>query len=94
MTRLMHDWSLLSLNVDWAAGAARIVVRSPSGEASIRATGLYELHAPRRRSWGPSASINTVKGPTQGTDEHTSLIIEMQSGDSIRIVARAIEMPA
>jgi hypothetical protein len=90
----MHDWSLLSLNVDWAAGDARVVLRSPSGEVSIRASELRELHAPRHRPWGPSASINAVNGPIQGPDEQASLVIEMQSGDSIRIVARAIEMPS
>jgi hypothetical protein len=89
----MHDWSLLSLTVDWEIGDACIVVRSPSGHASIRASELRELHVPRHRPWGPSASINIVTGPLQGPDGHASLIIEMQSGDQIQIVARSIEMP-
>lgn len=90
----MHDWSLLSLTVDWSIGDARIVVRSPSGDLAILAAELRELHVPRHRPWGPSVSINAVIGPIQEQDGPANLVIEMQSDDRIQIVARTIELPA
>ena len=93
MTLSMHDWSLLSFAIDWKSGDVRIVVASPSGEASIHATDLREIHVPRHRAWGPSVSIYTVTGPIQRDDGHSSLEIEMQSGDRIEIIARSFEMP-
>lgn len=93
MTLSMHDWSLLSVAIDWKSGDVRIDVRSPSGETSIRASDLREIHMPRYRAWGPSVSIYTVTGPAPRDDGLVSLAIEMQSGDRIEIVARSIEMP-
>jgi hypothetical protein len=93
MTLSMHDWSLLSVAIDWKSGGVRIDVRSASGETSIRASDLHEIHMPRHRAWGPSVSIYDVIGPAQREDGHASLTIEMQSGDRIEVVARSIEMP-
>lgn len=90
----MHDWSLLSLAVDWGTGEVQLSVQSPAGQSSIRALDLHELHVPRARAWGPSVSINTVDGPTPREDGLVRLAIEMQSGDLIEIVARSFEMPA
>jgi len=89
----MHDWTLLSLEIDWGVGEARLCVDSPSGRTSIRAFDLYELRVPRTQAWGPSASINEVDGPSPQEDGRVRLAIEMQSGDLIEIVARSIEMP-
>jgi hypothetical protein len=89
----MHDWTLLSLEVDWGTGEVRLGVVSPSGQACIRAFDLYELRVPRARAWGPSVSINAVEGPSPQEDGWLRLAIEMQSGDLIEIVARSIEMP-
>ena len=89
----MHDWTLLSLEVDWGDGEVRLCIKSPSGLTSIRAFDLYELRVPRARTWGPSVSINAVDGPSPQEDGRVRLAIEMQSGDLIEIVARSIEMP-
>ena len=89
----MHDWTLLSLEVDWGTGEVRLGIESPSGQTSIRALDLYELRVPRARAWGPSVSINAVEGPSAQKDGRLRLAIEMQSGDLIEIVARSIEMP-
>jgi hypothetical protein len=89
----MHDWTLLSLRIDWESGEVSIVVRGPKAEHEVRVSGALEIHVPRALPWGPSASINTVAGPTVIERGLSSLDIEMQSGDTIRIVARSFNMP-
>jgi hypothetical protein len=89
----MHDWSLLSLAIDWGSGDVRLDIRSPEGMAVIHAAGLHELRLPRAQTWGPSVSINAVKGPTLRHDGLSCLVIEMQSGDLIEITAHSIDMP-
>jgi hypothetical protein len=89
----MHDWTLLSLRTDWESGEVSIVVRGPKAEDEIRASGALEIHIPRALPWGPSVSINAVTGPTLVENGLSSLDIEMQSGDTIKIVARSFNMP-
>lgn len=88
----MHDWTLLSLRIDWESGEVLIVIRGPKGEDKIRASGALEIHVPRALPWGPSVSINAVTGPTVLENGLSSLDIEMQSGDTIKIVARFFNM--
>jgi hypothetical protein len=88
----MHDWTLLSVSIDWDQGQARFDLRSPSGPRYILASEFLNLIVPRARPWGPSVSINTHVGPTAGKDGYLRLAIEMQSGDRIEIVARQIEI--
>ncbi len=92
--QLMHDWTLLSVAVDWKIGQVLLETDSPSGPATVRVLGLRELRVPRAHPWGKSVSINTVEGPSRREDEFSYLRIEMQSGDLIEIVASSFEMPA
>ena len=89
----MHDWSLLSLTVDWTTGEVQLRVQSPSDQTNIHALDLRELRVPRAHPWGPSVSINAVNGPAPREDGLACLAIEMQSGDRIEIVARSFKMP-
>ena len=89
----MHDWTLLSLRIDWESAAVLSVIRGPKGEDEIRASGALEIHIPRALPWGPSVSINAVTGPTVVKNGLSALDIEMQSGDTIKIVARSFNMP-
>ncbi len=89
----MHDWTLLSLRIDWASGDVLIVIRGPKAEDEIHAAGALEIHIPRALPWGPSVSINAVTGPTAVENGLSSLAIEMQSGDTIKIVARSFNIP-
>jgi hypothetical protein len=89
----MHDWSFLSLLVSWRSGELEIGLQSPSGPASVCAQGLRDLRLPRERSWGPSVSVNAVRGPSVRPDGLSQLSIEMQTGDVIEIVAEAFSMP-
>ena len=93
MTGYMHDWTLLSVKVDWIKGEAAIDFRALSGHISVHAVGLSEVHIPRHFPWGRSESVNSVKGPSLAENSEAHLSIEMQSGDVIRISARSFVMP-
>ena len=91
----MHDWTLLSVQVDWETGRAELIFSCYLRDAvSLVVEGLVDLHLPRRHDWGPSVSINTVKGPSATDGGLQALEIEMQSGDYIRIVAASFRMPS
>jgi uncharacterized protein YaiE (UPF0345 family) len=89
----MHDWTLLSIEVVWEMGRAELTFRSPDREEVLVSEGVVEVHIPRRREWGPSASVNGVKGPLSINGGLQAIEIEMQSGDVIRIVAASFRMP-
>ena len=67
--------------------------RSPSGIAVVEASDVRDLHAPRNHPWGPSVSVNTVDGPNPYDDGLSHLTVEMQTGDTIEIIARSFVMP-
>jgi hypothetical protein len=85
-----HDATLLSLELRWSSGDAVIRIRPAGADHSDRVivvTGVRRLECDRRMPWGPSTSINEVRGPvSNGAGLHV-LEIEMQSGDVIRIEA-------
>ena len=93
----MHDWTFLSVSVDWKAGTARLAF-IPFGDGDepkhIVATGLSDLRLPRKLPWGRSVSVNSSKGPILIDGGGYRLSIEMQTGDQIEIVAAQFEMPA
>jgi hypothetical protein len=70
------------------------VFRTAAGRATLDATGVSLVNAPRRDSWGKggSASVNSVRGP-EPIDPGGDVVrveIELQSGDVLQIDARAI----
>lgn len=84
----LHDATLLGLELCWESGDASLKVRSVSQlitKIGLRATTLLEC--PRRFSWGPSVSINRVRGPTRTEDGPLRLEIEMQTGDVLVLEA-------
>lgn len=90
----MHDWTLLSISINWAEGAVVISFRNEkSEEVKLVAEGLVDIHVPKREEWGESVSINNVIGPLRGDDGIYSLELEVQSGDRIRLLARSVSMP-
>lgn len=84
----MHDWTLLSIHIDWPSGNARLEIKDPTSTIRIlEIRELLQITVPRRNPWGESISINES---TQSTGEDTKvhkLSIEMQSGDVIQIEA-------
>lgn len=82
-----HDATLVGIDVNWAAGTFVVGLR-PVGapELQIRGVGMSNAVIPRRQPWGPSISVNQL------LLSDSSLTIEMQSGDTLMIEAKQINV--
>lgn len=90
----MHDWTFVTLMVEWAEGLVTFTFRNSSGtEVFLIAEGLVNLKIPKREAWGQSISINEVEGPILLENGNSYLVIEIQSGDKIELEARSISLP-
>lgn len=90
----MHDWTLVSISFDWKVASATLELRNPKSETVLLiAKGVIQLLVPKRDEWGRSSSVNAVSGPTRQQDGIDLLLIEMQSGDVIEILAAFFDMP-
>lgn len=91
---MMHDWTLVSIMVEWIKGVVTITFRnSKSDEVFLVAEGLADLKVPKRDDWGDSVSVNEVEGPVKIDNGNTYLAIEIQSGDKLELEAKSISMP-
>lgn len=90
----LHDAILDEIIVDWAVGAVRLRITPhdlyPEQASEINASGLLALTLTRAEPWGPSARILECEGPSDAEDGR-QLVITMQSGDEVSIVARHID---
>jgi hypothetical protein len=90
----MHDWTLNKIQIDWVTGQLTLVLKNrESKECAITATGVIDVHVPRRNDWGESVSVNSITGPIRQTEKSCKLEIEMQSGDTLQIVAESFVLP-
>ncbi|EGW21444.1 hypothetical protein [Methylobacter tundripaludum] len=90
----MHDWTLVSILVDWIKGIVTITFKNyKSNQVILIADGLVNLHIPKREEWGESVSINEVTGPILLSNGNYHLKLEIQSGDKIELEAKFIKMP-
>ncbi len=78
--------------VDWEAGTAEIRLGHQGIDVTAIASGLRTLDVSRKQPWGPSIWVNKTIGPTRTDDGLVKLVIEMQSGDAIVLVAERIEL--
>ena len=76
----LHDATLLDLEVDWVQARVVVFVRLHQRRARFTLENVSHIECPRAEPWGPSASINAARATAGGLE------IEMQSGDTIRIV--------
>jgi len=90
----LHDWTLRGINLDWEQGELVLTVRWRGVISSIICSGIQMLTVPRAFPWGPSVSIYEVRGPETASEGYEKLMIQMQSGDEIEIIARRISLPA
>ena len=90
----MHDWTVETIEIEWKDGSLLLALRSPAGPETIVAIGLYDLQIQRAFPWGPSESINSTVGPMPDESGRLRLSIEMQSGDSLIVIARQFQMPS
>lgn len=94
----LHDATLVGLESSWESG--EIIVKLKTGLASAPTAELKGFSGrlvqwPRKHPWGPSVSINEVRGPTLAQEDNTlRLEIEMQSGDTIVLEAAEFQLAA
>jgi hypothetical protein len=83
----LHDATLVRLECRWEDGYTVVHLRTgdPSvPEAQLVAVAVRRVEFSRVHPWGPSSSVNEVRGPFHLPDEEgTRMEIEMQSGDVI-----------
>lgn len=90
----MHDWTLISIVVEWAKGIVTVTFDAYEyNRVILTAEGLIELVVPKHDKWGESVSVNKVQGPVKLENGHYYLALEIQSGDTITLEARSIQMP-
>ena len=86
----MHDATLLRAVLLWSEEAETTLEFRVDDLKSValQASGLTNLSCPHENSWGPSVSVNEVRGPTELRPGLFRMEIEMQSGDTITIDAK------
>ena len=89
----VHDWTLLSVALEWDGGKATVTFKSCTGTEVLVAHSVVDLHISHLNEWGPSVSVNEVRGPLATGEALQSVEIEMQSGDVLSITAKSFGMP-
>ena len=87
----MHDWTLKSIQYEWEEARAVFIFESSQSLNIVVAQGVSDLHIPQSKPWGPSVSVNRVSESDAG-NEMKKLAIEMQTGDSITVVAASFSL--
>lgn len=81
----LHDACLQECSLNWSTGLLRLTLDTTHlGRCELRFFGVSQLHVPRTQPWGPSTQVlNSLReGPAD-------FVIELQSGDQIRVCAAA-----
>jgi hypothetical protein len=86
----LHDAVLLSIDVLWAQGIARLRFRSAAGSVCLVITQVTFVECPRRLPWGRSECVNEVRVAPDPSGAGVRATVEMQSGDSLLIDGTAI----
>lgn len=89
----MHDWTLISLFIEWKDAIATVKLQAGVGEKNLIASGLTNILIPKKDDWGSSTSINEIIGPLALANGLQLVEIQMQSGDMIRIEAKSFHFP-
>jgi hypothetical protein len=90
----MHDWTLVSIVVEWMKGIVTITFDTYEfNHVILTADGLIELIVPKHNEWGESVSVNKACGPVPLENGNYRLELEIQSGDTIILEAKSIQMP-
>ena len=79
----LHDHVLLTCTLDWATHDLHVCVRGPAGPHTLRFRGVRAFDCTSTQPWGPSEAINACT--LAPADHGTLCVIEMQSGDTLRI---------
>ena len=90
--RDLHDATLLDFALDWRTSVLQIRLAAATGPVEIVVEGLEAVRLTNLAPWGPSASILEV-GLAEGLGDGQRLVIRLQSGDEIEVLARRIQLP-
>jgi hypothetical protein len=85
--RDLHNHTLRSIHFDWKQARTDLMLEGHSANCILIANGVRDLHVPHMETWGPSVSVNVVKGPVEIAGGAKRLTIQMQSGDEITVTA-------
>lgn len=89
----MHDWTLVSLNIDWEKSTLVIkFLNNNSLPVDIIFNKVKFVNIPKWDGWGESVNVNKFNLKDDAT--YKIIEIEMQSGDIINIIANDVVMPS
>jgi hypothetical protein len=80
----LHDATLQEFRCEWETSQCVLEFRTSRGNKRLVFEGVTDVSIPHKNPWGPSVSLNETRMSRDAIYE-----IEMQSGDVIRINARA-----
>jgi len=83
----LHDGTFLSLAFDWKKSDCTVSIKLHTGLVTLTWRAVTHLSITKEQPWGPSVSVNSLKQLA----EH-SWVMEIQSGDELRIDARILEL--
>jgi hypothetical protein len=86
----LHDSVLLSIEVFWPQGIARLRFRSAAGGVSFSIAQFTFVECPRRLPWGSSECVNEVRVVADPSGSGVKVTVEMQSGDSVLVAGAGI----
>lgn len=87
----LHDWTLQTISVDWIQSKVWVICKGSNSQIQqIQVENFIEIYIPKKETWGKSQSINQLT--LSKKDNHQLLQIEMQSGDTLIIEAKNIEL--
>jgi hypothetical protein len=90
----MHDWSLISIHIDWIQSNLKVQLRNNQSEdVTLIAEKFKNFHIANHNEWGKSISINQILDFSILENGYSRIIIEIQSGDLFEIEAKKITLP-
>lgn len=90
----MHDWTLRTIELDWASGEVIVLLLNLKSElVELKANGVRAAMVNRAHSWGESVSIYGFTGPEEVDSGFLRMEINAQSGDLIIIEAMSFVVP-
>jgi hypothetical protein len=88
----LHDSILLHVRIDWEDAVATIEMeQTPGINVALAARGLRAFELTHQMEWGPSVCVNSAEVRMEEGGAIT-LLIEMQSGDTIRVVSEELQV--
>lgn len=90
----MHDWSLISIHLDWIQSHLTIHLKNKQSEdIMLIAERFKTFNISQKNEWGESISINQILNFSILENGNAFIQIEVQSGDLLEIEAEKIMLP-